>query len=114
MTPDFASLGRFFGFAFPVLVFGCSSGPESAAPSTTPGNELLAAPPNDAGFQLELAVDVAPGVEGTWCQYFVLPDQPHDIGRYESRYTPISHHLIVFETPRTAEDPATALGIFDC
>ena len=114
MTAAFASLGRCFGIAFLVFAWGCSSTHESTAPPTAPGNELLAAPANDAGFQLKLEVEVAPGVEGTWCQYFSLPSEHHDIGRYQSKYTPISHHLIVFETPLTADDPALARAIFDC
>jgi hypothetical protein len=96
-----------------LLASGCSSESEPP-PAPAPNAELLASPPENAGFQLKLGIDVAPGVEGTWCQYFVLPGEAHDIGRYQSRYTPISHHLIVYQTLLTPADPAIAQGVFDC
>ncbi len=113
MTPP-ASFGCSLRIALLLMACGCSSAAEPAPPAPIPDSELLASPPDNAGFQLKLAVEVAPGVEATWCQYFVLPGAAHDIGRYQSRYTPISHHLIVYQTPLTASDPATVRGVFDC
>jgi len=108
-----ASLAHCFSLTS-LFAVGCSSASEPNAPGPTPGSELLASPPDKAGFQLKLEIEVPAGVEGTWCQYFVLPEDSHDIGRYQSRYTPISHHLIVYQTALTPADPVIARGVFDC
>jgi hypothetical protein len=76
-------------------------------------NSALQPPLAGEGVQLELEIDVPAGVEGTWCRYFVLPDEARDIRRYESKYTPISHHLLLYQTTLTeAELPTTE--VFEC
>ena len=114
MMTNPALFTRLLSLAALLPALGCSSTSEPTPPAPAPDNQLLAAPASDAGFQLKLEIEVPPGVEGTWCQYFVLPKEPHDIGRYQSRYTPISHHLIAYQTALTAADPAVAQGVFDC
>lgn len=87
----------------------------AAACSTEAGQdpELLAPPPATAGTQLVMKAPIAPGEEKTLCQYFVLPDLPggEDVIRFEHRYTPGSHHLVLLET--LLKKP-TKEGMFAC
>jgi hypothetical protein len=103
-----AMITRIAALGFSVALVACGSDDEP-----TPEKGALAAPPVGAGLQLSLEIDVPSGVEGTWCRYFVLPDEPHDIRRYESRYTPISHHLLLYQSSLSEAEVPT-LDAFDC
>src|SRR5262245_59260605 len=98
-----------------LLALGCSSDDTTREAARKPNpTEPLAPPESQKGFQLALHVEVSSGRQGTWCQHFVLPPEDHDVTRYESKYTPISHHPIVCRTNLTATDPALRLEAFDC
>jgi hypothetical protein len=61
-----------------------------------------------------LEVTVPAGSEGVWCKYVVMPPETLEFQRYESRFTPISHHLIVYQTTLSAADVQGAGSVFDC
>jgi hypothetical protein len=109
-------LARFARYAVvsALLSLGCS---ESGDPGSSGGAgtyEPLAPPPEGAGFHLSLEVTVPAGAEGVWCKYVVMPPETLEFQRIESRYTPISHHLIVYQTTLSAAALEQGTEVFDC
>lgn len=102
-----------------VGLVGCSS--ESSDPATTLGDPLLDPPPAESGFQLRMQTRIEPGVEGEWCKFVMGPEAEYHMNRQEVRYTPGSHHFLLYETtydqiPTQKDDgtPVDTSGIFDC
>jgi len=103
-------------FVLPALLsLGCSESGEPGGSGGPAGYEPLAAPPEGEGMQLSMEVTVPAGAEGVWCKYVVMPPEMLEFQRYESRFTPISHHLIVYQTTLLASDVEQQAGqVFDC
>lgn len=87
---------------------------KTADPDTVVTDALVAPAPGD-GVQLEQRFGpLAPGAEVHYCQYYVLPDHPIDVQRFEHTYTAGGHHVILYPTKLAAADVATNLDAFDC
>lgn len=91
-------------------------------PATTPtGDPLLDPPAAGEGFQLRMQAHIEPGIEGEWCKFVMGPEAEYYLNHQEVRYTPGSHHFLLYETsyteiPTQKEDgtPVDTSGIFDC
>jgi Copper type II ascorbate-dependent monooxygenase, C-terminal domain len=79
-----------------VLAFGCGTSSETARSPLT----------------FQLSASVAPGAEIYRCRYFVLPDETLEVDRFTHRYTPGSHHILLYPTSLSASDVDGA--DFDC
>lgn len=83
--------------------------------------DLLAAPPAGQGVQYRMTSQVAAGQEIERCQFFVVPGDGFAVHRDEVRYTPGSHHVLLYKTPyksvptvdRRGKTHDTS-GVFDC
>src|SRR5260221_8013315 len=70
----------------------------------------LKSPPEGAGVQLRQTFGpLAPGKETHFCQYYVLPDEPVDVARFQHTYTQGGHHIILYPTRLAAADVADRL-----
>lgn len=72
-----------------LAAFGCSSEDPDA----------LAPPPDGQGMQFRMQATLAPGQETERCQFFVAPPGGLNINHDEVRYTPGSHHVLLYLTP---------------
>jgi hypothetical protein len=63
---------------------------------------LLAAPPAGQGVQYEMVSSLAPGQEIERVKFFQVPPEGLYVNREELRYTPGSHHILVYTTPYTS------------
>lgn len=94
----------------------------AACASDDPDDDgLLAPPPPGRGVQLTMRHQIAPGVEGEWCQFVRASDEALWVERDEVRFTAGSHHFLLYETAYdaipTATDDGVAVdtrGVFDC
>jgi hypothetical protein len=87
----------------------------------SPDDGPLAPPPRGQGTQFEMTSMLAPGQEIERCRFFVAPPEGLYIRRDEVRYSPGSHHVLLYRTPYTslptmdhrgnAVDPT---AVFDC
>lgn len=91
---------------------GCSDDESTSQPSAS-GDVLLAPPPVGQGRQLSMQARVEAGDEIEYCQYVVLPEAI-DVASFEHRYSPGSHHLLLYLTTKTADDVAGDTERFDC
>jgi hypothetical protein len=96
-------------FALSLLLGGCS------------GDGTLAPPPPGQGTQYEMTSMLAPGQEIERCRFFVIPSEGLYVRRDEVRYTPGSHHVLLYRTPYTSlpttdrrGNPVDTSGVFDC
>lgn len=62
-------------------------------------HQLLPAPPEGQGFQLQMLSELSPGIETERCQFFKVPPTGYNIARQEVRFTAGSHHVLLFSTP---------------
>lgn len=81
----------------------------------------LAPPPPGQGTQLEMTSMLAPGQEIERCRFFVVPQEGLYIRRDEVRYSPGSHHVLLYRTPYTSlptmdyrGNPVDPTSVFDC
>ena len=95
----------------------CSSG-ESDPGNTT---EELMPPPAGKGVQFKMVSTLDPGQEIERCQFLVAPPGGLNINHDEVRYTPGSHHVLLYLTPYTAVPTMDMAGkardtsgVFDC
>jgi hypothetical protein len=113
---------RLSAFTIPLLTLalsGCSS--EPIAPSPEPSDELLAPPAAGKGIQYKMTVDIEAGSESEKCQFVKAPAEDLFVQRDEVRFTPGSHHFLLYETSYT-EIPTEKLdgtkvdtsAVFDC
>jgi hypothetical protein len=63
------------------------------------GPEDLAPPPGGQGQQFKMVTTLSPGQEIERCQFFVAPPEGLNIKHDEVRYTPGSHHVLLYLTP---------------
>lgn len=59
----------------------------------------LAPPPPGQGQQFKMVSTISPGQEIERCQFFVAPPEGLNINHDEVRYTPGSHHVLLYLTP---------------
>jgi hypothetical protein len=97
---------------------GCSSN-DGSKPQTT--SELLAPPPNGQGIQLKMASTLDAGVETERCMFYKVGADGLAVNHEEVRYTPGSHHVLLYVTPYTdipTQDrfgnAVDTSGIFEC
>lgn len=84
---------------------------DAGAPDAAP-QALLDPPPAGEGVQYTLDVEVAAGMEVTYCQYVVVTEAM-DISRFEHRYSEGSHHLLLYQT-EYAEADVPSWERFEC
>jgi copper type II ascorbate-dependent monooxygenase-like protein len=81
----------------------------------------LEPPPPGEGVQIKMTSTLEAGLETERCMFYRVPADGLYVNRQEIRYTPGSHHVLVFKTPYT-EIPTVTLrgetidtsGVFDC
>lgn len=105
-----------------VLSLGCSDKSDDVEGSTNSSvPEVLAAPAPGKGVQLRMQSDLTAGVETERCMFYVTPPGGLAVNREEVRYTPGSHHVLLFTTPYTEIPTQDRFGndvdthaIFEC
>jgi hypothetical protein len=100
-----------------------SSGPAAGGTGGAGGGatELLAAPPDGQGIQYRMVTTLSPGQEIERCQFFQVGAEPLYVRRQDVRYTPGSHHLLLYSTPYTSiptqdihGNTVDTSGVIDC
>jgi hypothetical protein len=82
---------------------------------------VLAPPPDGQGVQIKMTSTLEAGLETERCMFYRVPADGLYVNRQEVRYTPGSHHVLLYKTPYT-EIPTTTIkgntvdtqGVFDC
>ena len=107
---------RNFGISMTVLTVltavGCGDDPPAP---------VLAPPPAGQGVQITMTSTLEAGLETERCMFYRVPAEGLYVNRQEVRYTPGSHHVLLYKTPYT-EIPTTTIkgntvdtqGVFDC
>jgi hypothetical protein len=99
-----------------VFLGACSDdgGPEA-------GGGILAPPAAREGVQFAMVSTLAPGTETERCRFFKVPPEGYYINRQEVKYTPGSHHVLLFMTPyaeipteNRQGQPVDTSGVFEC
>lgn len=97
---------------------GCSDGEPIDEPM---GEPLLEPPEPGMGHQFVMTTELAAGTEVEHCQFVMGPPEGMYVNRDEVRYSPGSHHFLLYETgydaiPTQKEDgtPVDTSGVFDC
>ena len=93
---------------------GCGGGDPAATPSLEP-------PPAGEGVQIVMTSTIEAHFETERCMFYQVPAEGLYVNREQIKYSPGSHHVLVFKTPYT-EVPTTTLrgetvdtsGVFDC
>ena len=88
----------------------CSSSKGTTSPAidtdagagTTGTTELLAPPPAGQGIQYRMVSSLEPSQEIERVQFFQVPPEGLYVNREEVRYTPGSHHVLIYKTPYTS------------
>src|SRR5256885_31945 len=101
-----------------VAAGACSS--KEAAPVTSGGVDL-SPPPAGQGVQFQMVSALDPGVETERCRFFVAPAEGYYVNRQQVKFTPGSHHVLLYTTPyekvptkdEKGNDVDTS-GIFEC
>jgi hypothetical protein len=82
---------------------------------------LLEMPAIGQGLQISMMTNLEPGLETERCKFFRVPDDGLYVQREVTRYTPGSHHVLLYTTnyrelpTHTASgEPVDTSGIFDC
>lgn len=102
--------------ALGLLALGCGA---EAPPKDNIAD--FAPPPAGEGVQFRMLTTLDPGQEIERCQFFVAPPEGLNINHDLVKYTPGSHHVLLFQTPykqiptqdRSKKTRDTS-GIFDC
>lgn len=107
------------------LLAGCGSETTETGPGNTTtetgGDELLAPPGPGKGVQYKMSAKLEPGTEAEKCLFVRAPAEDMFVQRDEVRFTPGSHHVLLYETtytdiPTQKEDgtKVDTSGVFDC
>lgn len=81
------------------IVAACSS--SSSAPSGGSGGTMLDPPASGQGIQLKMSTSIAASTEDERCQFVQTTDDMW-VNQQVIRYTPGSHHFILWRTPYTS------------
>lgn len=107
-----------FVFA-PLLLVSCTS--ESTDTEPNPSDELLAPPAEGKGVQFKMTASIEAGTESEKCLFVKAPAADLLVQRDEVRFTPGSHHFLLYETSYseipTAKNDGTKVdtsAVFDC
>src|SRR5262249_12872726 len=80
-----------------------------------------APPPPGQGFQYAMTSSLAAGQEIERCRFFTTPPEGYYVQRDQVRYTPGSHHVLLYKTPYTGVPTQDmrgqqhdTSGVFDC
>lgn len=94
----------FFSVVVPVLatVAACSSSSDAPAEAPPAGETALEAPPAGQGVQFRMTTTLAPSYETERCQMFQVGPEGLAFDHSEVRYTPGSHHVLLYETAYTS------------
>src|SRR4051794_5200642 len=102
--------------ALSALLGGCA-----ADPMEPPSTESLDPPAAGQGFQYKMTSEITAGQEIERCQFVVAPPEGMNVNHDEVRYTPGSHHVLLYLTayptvPTVDFNGQThdTSGIFDC
>ena len=101
---------------------GCDSEPEETGPGTTTGSDDLLDPPEPGkGIQLVMTASIESGTESEKCLFVKAPAEDLHVQRDEVRFSPGSHHFLLYEThyteiPTKKQDgtEVDTSGVFDC
>ena len=93
-----------FSIVVPALatVAACSSSSDAPADAPPSGETALAAPPAGQGLQFRMTTTLAPSFETERCQMFQVGPDGLAFDHSEVRYTPGSHHVLLYETAYTS------------
>lgn len=80
-------------FALSLAAFGCGSETKKA------DIQDFMPPPSGEGIQLRMQTVLDPGIEIERCQFFVAPPEGLNINHDLVKYTPGSHHVLLYLTP---------------
>jgi hypothetical protein len=99
------------------IVAACSS---SSSPGGGSSSSVLPPPAAGQGIQLELSTTIAASTEDERCQFVQTTDDMW-VNQQVIRYTPGSHHFILWRTPYTSipttdttGTPVDTSGVFEC
>src|SRR6187549_3366627 len=119
MSRKVIGMSRFTGLmlAMAMTAAGMVGCGEDAAPLPP----LIDPPPAGEGVQIAMTSTIAAHFETERCMFYRVPAEGLYVNREEIRYTPGSHHVLLFKTSYT-EVPTTTLrdetvdtrGVFDC
>jgi hypothetical protein len=90
---------------FTLAAPACSDAAETSGPTEAPAS-LLEPPPPGSGVQFRMVTELAAGIETERCQFFQVPAEGLHVKRSVIRYSPGSHHVLLYGTPYT-EIPTT-------
>jgi len=105
-----------------LLVGGCASDEQQPPPSMEPAAlPPLDPPPAGQGLQYKMISDLQAGQEIERCQFVVAPPEGLNVNHDEVRYTPGSHHVLLYLTPYPTVPTVDirgqshdTSGVFDC
>ncbi len=83
------------------MAIGCGGDPVPLPP-------LIDPPPAGEGVQIAMTSTIAAHFETERCMFYRVPAEGLYVNHEEIRYTPGSHHVLLFKTPYT-EVPTTTL-----
>lgn len=100
---------------------GKGGAPDGGAVDGGAAANLLEPPPAGKGLQIAMTSRLAPGEETERCMFFRVPAEGLNVVEQEIRFTPGSHHFLVYLTPYKEVPTRTLLGeeidtsgVFDC
>ncbi len=106
-------------FVSTAVLAGCSDEPVDTEPE--PNSELLTPPAAGKGIQLKMSAKIDSGSEAEKCLFVKAPAEDLHIQRDEVRFSPGSHHFLLYEThyteiPTEKQDgtPVDTSQVFDC
>lgn len=100
---------------------GCNPGTTDTETTPDPDDSLLDPPEPGKGVQFKMIAEIEAGTESEKCMFVKAPAEDLLVQRDEVRFTPGSHHFLLYET-RYTEIPTEKLdgtpidtsGVFDC
>ncbi|MEZ4312085.1 MAG: hypothetical protein R3F14_29000 [Polyangiaceae bacterium] len=102
----------------PIFMAGCN--PETTETEPDPSG-LLDPPAPGKGVQYKMTVAIESGTESEKCMFVKAPDTDIMVQRDEVRFTPGSHHFLLYETAytdipteKTNGTKVDTSGVFDC
>lgn len=100
-APDLVSLTcrRVSGIAALLCALGLSAAGCGSEPPPKENIADFAPPPQGEGLQFRMLTTLEPGQEIERCQFFVAPPEGLNINHDLVKYTPGSHHVLLYMTP---------------
>jgi hypothetical protein len=90
-------------------------------PTTSESAGVLAPPATGEGVQLAMVSTLPAGTETERCRFYKVPPEGFYINRQDVKYTPGSHHVLLFLTPyqeipieNRQGQPVDTSGVFEC